>query len=257
MKKIIFLLLTFATITPCISQIITDQSNLGESTTKSLVDNLQTCMQTIIAGNSGYLVKVAVEIETQDCPYPIFCKILNGSPSDTLLAYEFIMLPINSPRGLQEFTFSNPPQLIEGQTYTIVLKANCISGPGQSTFWYKSVTNAYTNGQSYNQFETTIQPEDAFNDFYFTTYLDVSNKLNEIDKIKMNLFPNPSSSGLTVTLNTEEAIIEILNSSGQTIQKLSVKNGHFYLNTYDLPTGLYLIIANTKSGKAKKIFIKQ
>lgn len=257
MKTILSLLLTFIFLIQSEAQIVIDQSNEGVSPTKSLVDNMQSCMQTIIAGSSGLLVKVAVEIETQDCPYPIICKILDGSPTDTVLASEFIELPINSSRGFREFTFANPPLFIEGRTYTIVLMANCISGPGHSTFWYKSVTNAYSSGQAYNQSGINIQPEDKFNDFYFMTFLDVSNKLNELNKITMNFYPNPAKEELFVKINNKSANIEVINITGESIQKITADNGIFHLNTSSLPPGQYLLIARTDLGNVVKMFIKQ
>jgi hypothetical protein len=257
MKKHLFILISLIGVFPLKAQIFVDQSNIGTSTTRSLVDNLQTCIQTIKAGSSGLLVTVEVDIETQDCPYPIICSILEGGPSGSILASESISFPVNSEREIREFNFSNPTHFDIGQTYAIALSANCISGPGHSIWWYKSVTNAYSNGQAYNQWGSGIQPEDTLNDFYFKTYLEGTEGLNIISESKPDLHSNPLNGQISLKISEANAYITIMSITGQLIQNTSIENGEVNLNVSDLTPGIYLLTASTNSRKYVKKFIKQ
>ncbi|GAB4136718.1 MAG: hypothetical protein Fur0041_11280 [Bacteroidia bacterium] len=176
-----------------------DQNNTGNNPTRSLVDNIQSCAQTFKAGMSGTLAQVKVDITTENCPYPLICKIMDGAPGSTVLATEVVNIPINTSRSIYTITFTTPPALVSGNTYTIALYANCVSAPGQSIWWYKSVNGAYNNGQAYNMFVTTVQPEDTLNDFYFQTYMSVAQSVSENTGMQIKVAPNPASGYINVT----------------------------------------------------------
>ena len=154
-----------------IAQPVLDQSNIGASVVKSIVDNSQACMQTFQAGLSGMLEYVELDIETQNCPYPLVCKILDGMPDGVELASQVKEVPANTSRTMVRVDFDLPTSVLAGQTYTLKIEANCVNGPGYSDFWYASVTNAYANGRAYHATGTIITPESELNDFYFQTYV--------------------------------------------------------------------------------------
>lgn len=76
----------------------------------------------------------------------------------------------------------------------------------------------------------------------------------------IKVFPNPSSTDLTITFgrNIDIDLICIINSLGQTIRKdaLHENNSIFRLSTSDLDKGTYLIQIKTSVGTVTKSFVK-
>lgn len=233
-----------------------DQSNTGSSSTRSLVDNIQTCIQTFTAGYTDSLIQVKVDIETENCPYPLLCEILDGGATGNVIASELVNIPINTPRNMYAFTFSMPPPLVSGNVYAIALYANCVSGPGQSIWWYKSVNNAYVNGQAYNRSGTNVQPEDTLNDFYFQTFIPNITGLYENTGDKPVVFPNPASSYLTIE-TPEKATIEITCIEGQIQKTIKSETKQTTVNVSDLSSGVYILKVKTEKGVAIRKFIKK
>jgi hypothetical protein len=232
-----------------------DQSNIGNNTSKSIVDNLQSCLQTFVAGVSGTLSQVKVDIETQNCPYPLTCSIIDGIPGSPVIVTESINVPINTGRTLYSVNFVSPPSLTAGNTYTIYLSANCISGPGQSIFWYKSVTNAYPNGQAYVMSGSIVQPEDSLNDFYFQTYMSIASiEEHTIDVV--SVYPNPAGNIMFISgLGLSHVVsASIHNLTGKQISAIH----HLTENLIDisrLGNGIYFLHIQTTDNNYRCRFV--
>lgn len=241
--------------TQVFAQVTLDQSNTGTSSTRSIVDNLQSCLQTFEAGISGTLNQVKIDIETQNCPYALVCRIYDGLPGSTELTNEVVTVPINTPRNLYTINFSTPANLTAGNTYTIGVYANCISGPGYSIFWYKSVADNYDFGQAYVQNGSTPAAEDSLNDFYFQTYVTPVSGISENSLENVKVFPNPANDIIRLQLDgtknytyslvdqTGRIILDEANSINNTIDVSGIENGCYFVMVSDGKlTGTYPIV---------------
>lgn len=241
--------------TQVFAQVTLDQSNTGTSSTRSIVDNLQSCLQTFEAGISGTLNQVKIDIETQNCPYALVCRIYDGLPGSTELTNEVVTVPINTPRNLYTINFSTPANLTAGNTYTIGVYANCISGPGYSIFWYKSVADNYDFGQAYVQNGSTPAAEDSLNDFYFQTYVTPVSGISENSLENVKVFPNPANDIIRLQIDdtknytyslvdqTGRIILDEANSINNTIDVSGIENGYYFVMVSDGKlTGTYPIV---------------
>jgi hypothetical protein len=68
----------------------------------------------------------------------------------------------------------------------------------------------------------------------------------------LQIFPNPSSSGITVQAMTVLTTIEIFDLTGKMIKNLVVNKNEFYLENKTLPAGLYVFKINTGKGVLRK-----
>lgn len=238
------------------AQALLDQGNIGNNSTKSLVDNIQNCLQTFVPQVNGELTNVKVDLETEDCPYALTCKVYEGSLGTNLIATEIVSIPVNTPRSMHTITFANPPVLTAGNAYTLALYANCVSGPGYSIWWYKSVNDAYTFGQAYNQFGTTIQPEDPLNDFYFQTYMTAASGFAELTSDDIMISPNPTDHFVLISFNgADNVTYDLLDATGRIIKKGNFES-ETKLSTSELNEGIYFIhFHNGVNVVSKKIII--
>lgn len=237
------------------AQTILDQSNTGSNPTLSLVDALQSNLQTFTPSVSGQLFQISVDIETQNCPYPLICKILEVGNNSTILATELMNVPVFSARSMLLITFSNPPVLIGGKIYAIALYSNCISAPGQSDFWYKSVNDAYENGQAYNQWGSIVQPEDTLNDFYFQTFMLTSSGVVAVDGNSCSIYPNPTSSLLYME-STDQGSVEMYDLKGQLVHNSPLYSGKSSIDLSGLKQGTYVLRVKTNTSVFHKIISK-
>ena len=237
------------------AQAILDQNNTGSNPTFSLIDALQSNLQTFTPAISGQLIQVKVDIETQNCPYPLICKILDIGNNSAILATELMNIPVFSPRNMLLITFSNPPVLIGGNLYAIALYSNCISSPGQSDFWYKSVNDAYENGQAYNQWGSFVQPEDTLNDFYFQTFMLTSSGVFDVDGNSFSIYPNPSTSLLYVESN-EMGSVEMYDLKGQLVYNSPLYSGKSSIDLSAFTQGTYLLRVKTNTTVFHKKILK-
>lgn len=241
MKKLLLICCVTSFFLNVNSQQILDQSNIGVNPTRSLVDNMQNCLQSFVPQISGTLVEVKVDIETEDCPYPLICKIFEGEVGANLLATEIINIATNSPRSMQSIIFATPPELVAGMPYTIALYANCVSGPGYSIWWYKSVNDAYDAGQAYNQWGANTQPEDTLNDFYFQTYMEALWGLDEQNDLDIEIAPVPSNDKTKITMGVNAPTqIQFIDALGRVLNEYSFTN-EMMLETSNLNAGIYFI----------------
>ena len=84
--------------------------------------------------------------------------------------------------------------------------------------------------------------------------------IEEISKEKMHIFPNPAKQYLQVDLGmpvTDVRALELVNSDGQVVRKITVSDISFRIDTSSLPSGMYFIHADTKNGKISLPFVKQ
>jgi hypothetical protein len=254
MKKTLLLLLLLNTASTGKGQTVSDQENTGTNNDRSLVDNLQTCLQTLVAGQSGFLTTVTADLETENCSASIVCSLLSGGPTGTELATASISPALYSPRSLQPISFSSPPAIVAGQSYTIRLSAQCISGPGYSVWWYKSVNNAYTNGRAYTQSGLVIQPEDSLNDFYFQTFVSIGSGMADQTATALQMYPVPATTEISLVLPAAELVL--CAADGRVLCHMHHAGGTLVLPVATLPRGLYLLKAMTANGTMVRRFIK-
>lgn len=237
------------------AQFVIDQSNIGSNTTRSRIDNQNTCLQTFTTGNSGELGKITVDIETEDCPYPLVCKILDGGPNGNIIATEFVDIPTFTSRYLHEFIFTSSPFLNQGKEYSIALYSNCIDAPGKSIWWYKSVNNSYLDGEAYNLLGLTLIQEDTLNDFYFQTYFGSSTSIYELQETKTLIYPNPASNNLIID-SRKKPSIEIFSLDGKLILTKKCELISTHIDVSNLAKGVYAIYIKTENGiETRKITI--
>lgn len=87
---------------------------------------------------------------------------------------------------------------------------------------------------------------------------------NDLNKINLNIFPNPASNKITVELTTNKettAKLRIINLLGETLFTGSLRfistNNTFELNTSNYEKGLYMIMIETEEGRiAQKVMIE-
>lgn len=255
MNKILLLTALLLTGLSSSAQYVLDQHNTGFAQNRSIVDNIQSCIQTFTAGMSGALVEVRIDIETGNCPYPIVCNIHDGGPSGNIIATELLTLPINTSRSIQSIAFSIPAIINAGNTYAISLNANCVSGPGYSVWWYKSVNDGYTNGQAYTNNGGTLQPEDSLNDFYFQTYMLAVSGIGEYSTARLSIGPNPATTSLTLR-SFSSSDLEICSAGGQVVLAFPDAGMETTLDISGLHAGLYFIRSVNRQGIAVRKFIK-
>lgn len=70
------------------------------------------------------------------------------------------------------------------------------------------------------------------------------------------VFPNPAGNTLTIGCN-QKSVLEIINSEGQILKKLTVKDLQTAVDISNLSAGIYIIKIRTDEGIEVKKFIKQ
>jgi hypothetical protein len=80
----------------------------------------------------------------------------------------------------------------------------------------------------------------------------VTTSIEEIESVNVNLYPNPTSSNLTIAINESIINIDIFNSTGSLV-KSTVKKS---FSVDSLSDGVYFIIITTNRGVVQKRFIK-
>ncbi len=74
--------------------------------------------------------------------------------------------------------------------------------------------------------------------------IDFTRKAKEV-----SLYPNPVSGGLLNILHSQNAVIVIVNSAGQTVKRISTNGTVTQVNVSSLPAGLYFAVVNGKGVK--------
>ena len=83
-----------------------------------------------------------------------------------------------------------------------------------------------------------------------TSVNEVSNPLN------INVFPNPAKDKISIGCS-QKSEIEILNTEGQILKRLTLQNIHPTVDISDLSAGIYIIKILTEEGMTIRKFIKQ
>ena len=133
-----------------------------------------------------------------------------------------------------------------------------------SSFFDQNNNGVHELTWSYDFIDSML--ESSYEFFYW--YNDINNQVNSSlsESSSLNLFPNPASDVMTVSIQSEqnsEALLDVLDLTGRIIfkQKLQLHAGNNSLpiNTSLLNGGTYRIVLSDKKNKieATKIFVKQ
>lgn len=80
---------------------------------------------------------------------------------------------------------------------------------------------------------------------------------NSLNTIKINIFPNPFKTTLTIQADVDITQVEVYNALGVTQQKLLIGKHEFTLDNSALPAGIYFIKLETEKGQLIKKIIKE
>ncbi len=107
------------------------------------------------------------------------------------------------------------------------------------------------------------------NDLYYTTGVSTDNRFNETwrldnvaeldeaSSLKFQIFPNPSSTEITIQASEPIISIDIIDQLGRMKFSEKINLYHFQLNTRFLGSGNYFVKITTENGKRiEKIIIK-
>jgi hypothetical protein len=99
------------------------------------------------------------------------------------------------------------------------------------------------------------------NDFYYTTGVSTDTRFNEmwrldnvaelddISSFQFQVFPNPSSSEITIKANEQFVSIEILDELGRILFREKINSPYFQLLTSFLESGNYFVKITTENGE--------
>lgn len=94
----------------------------------------------------------------------------------------------------------------------------------------------------------------------------VGNIIQEIEyplqkKLKLLVFPNPTSDKININLNSDSQIIEairLFNVNGQELLSQIINNTSFSIDLSSFPSGLYVLVGETNTGEMfRKKFVKE
>lgn len=85
-------------------------------------------------------------------------------------------------------------------------------------------------------------------------------KIDNINELAFNIYPNPASSKLTLAITNNQLRInniEILDITGQKVQSIKLKgqSNRYTINVENLPTGIYFVKVQTERGTVVKKLI--
>jgi hypothetical protein len=127
-------------------------------------------------------------------------------------------------------------------------------------FWFKMVF-LVQNGSSGSKWFLLVQFFLVQNDFYYTTGVSTDTRFNEmwrldnvaelddISSFQFQVFPNPSSSEITIKANEQFVSIEILDELGRILFREKINSPYFQLLTSFLESGNYFVKITTENGE--------
>jgi DNA/RNA endonuclease YhcR with UshA esterase domain len=89
-----------------------------------------------------------------------------------------------------------------------------------------------------------ILPRD-FNDISLST----STGMNEIEKNKVNVYPNPANNVLNFELNISTATVQLFDITGKTLKSINTNNNNFSVSLSDFNNGIYFYSIMDAEGK--------
>jgi hypothetical protein len=105
------------------------------------------------------------------------------------------------------------------------------------------------------------------NDFYYSTGVSTDTRFNEtwrlanvtelveLSGIELNIYPNPTYSGVTLKCNEPMTSIQITDIFGKKVFEVEVHDTYFYLETSVLPVSRYIVTIQTVNHTIKKPII--
>jgi N-acetylneuraminic acid mutarotase len=105
------------------------------------------------------------------------------------------------------------------------------------------------------------------NDLYYTTGVSTDTRFNEtwrlanvtelveLSGIELNIYPNPTYSGVTLKCNEPMTSIQITDIFGKKVFEVEVHDTYFYLETSVLPVSRYIVTIQTVNHTIKKPII--
>ncbi|MFD2727755.1 T9SS type A sorting domain-containing protein [Hyunsoonleella rubra] len=132
-----------------------------------------------------------------------------------------------------------------------------ISGANASSY---TITNAQASdsGVYYCQITNTLVPDLVINRANITLLIDTSLSIDENDKERFAVYPNPSSNFINVRLNNidKEAVVSIFDTNGRKIREQPLKTENTVLDISGLNSGMYLLQLKTTEGIITKHIVK-
>ena len=206
------------------------------------ITETQTVAQSFTSGLSGALTKVNVGISVDNNALSSVTGVANiysGDCNGTLLESQAFSFQINTSLALREISFSNPPIVSSGQTYTLELVED--SGQNVTIRWH--FENSFNCGGEYlggtaNETRCSVYPGDAYIQTFVSSALS-NTEINLINKT-IKIFPNSSIDFIQIQGLTKTEKYRIYNILG-----LSVYNGliadNDKINILNLTNGIYFL----------------
>ena len=116
--------------------------------------------------------------------------------------------------------------------------------------------DVYKNGYGSQLLDLLINPENS--SIKSATYKwTESNPVFTLNKINLNVYPNPAQNTIRVKVPYDQTEAYILTNNGQIISKQNYNSHKFNINISNLPVGTYILKVKTQAGTAIKKFIKE
>lgn len=147
--------------------------------------------------------------------------------------------------------------------YNVQRSFTAIDAAGQQHFQFENIGNLKANNKYSNSYyfldePTKIEKHETF--FYRIEAVDKDGKttyssiqkitLNNINKIALQVFPNPATSFINIVCQDEIKTIRIVNTTGKLLQQKNGYSNTQQINIQSLSKGIYFIIVETKLGKS-------
>ncbi len=178
---------------------------------------------------------------------------------DTILAYirskqdtDYYKFTINSPTSLRLKFFDVPSTLaLEIRVYNDLknqIKTFSLN-PGQLI---DSIVNLSSSGLYFFKIIDRNQ-NSSLKPYSFKLYNNCNTATNDLDKIEVQLFPNPSQEEVYIKINKFDLIksINVLNVTGINIFEFLAIKEITTINLHSIPQGLYLVKIETHTGNIK------
>ena len=208
--------------------------------------------------DDGVFERKATEFDTEG--RPIFAEGIDHEQSPFRYSLEYnekglisVVTFLNSddsPHRKTEYTYNEDNQLI---TETI------------SEYWNGNV-GTYTKNYEYDEKGNPNYYYEDFGDegmgilIYLTNYYSTGSTpdANDVISIKSNIYPNPTSDVLNVTLDgADNAVITLVNAVGSVVVQQNIGNSVTTIPVQSLAKGYYFLIVQTSKGtKTHKVIIR-
>ena len=90
---------------------------------------------------------------------------------------------------------------------------------------------------------------------FWVTPLDIT-QTTENNRLDISIFPNPVSEFITIEAEDLQQVA-LMDMSGKILKRLNTNGNTYRMNLSGLPSGVYIIIANTENGQRKQSVIKR